>query len=65
VAVFEKTVAKLNNKTTGFIDLFWPGVMLVEHKREGQDLALAHDYFLKLKDGEHPRYLLTCDFQHF
>ncbi len=69
VAVFEKTVSKLNNKTTGFIDLFWPGVLLVEHKSAGQDLALAHeqaqDYFVKLKDGEHPRYLLACDFQHF
>ncbi len=69
VAVFENTVAKLNNKTTGFIDLFWPGVLLVEHKSAGHDLALAHeqaqDYFVKLKDGEHPRYLLTCDFQNF
>jgi hypothetical protein len=66
VAVFENTVTKLNNKTTGFIDLFWPGVLLVEHKSAGHDLALAHeqaqDYFIKLKDGEHPRYLLTCDF---
>ena len=69
VAVFENTVAKLNNKTTGFMDLFWPGVLLIEHKSAGQDLALAHvqaqDYFLKLKEGEHPRYILTCDFQNF
>jgi hypothetical protein len=69
VAVFENTVTKLNNKTTGFIDLFWPGVLLVEHKSAGHDLALAHeqaqDYFIKLKDGERPRYLLTCDFQNF
>ena len=68
VAVFESKVHKLN-KNPRFMDLFWPGVLLVEHKSAGQNLALAHgqatDYFLRLKDGEHPRFVLVCDFQNF
>jgi hypothetical protein len=68
VAVYESKVAKLN-KNPGFMDLFWPGVLLVEHKSAGEKLELAHDqasdYFLKLKDGEHPRYIVVCDFQNF
>ena len=34
VASFEKAVKKLNNKQ-GFIDLFWKGTLLVEHKSKG------------------------------
>jgi len=34
VAVFESKVKKLNNHT-GFIDLLWPGLLLVEHKSQG------------------------------
>lgn len=68
VAIYEKTVKKLN-KQPGFMDLFWPGVLLVEHKSAGQKLELAHsqaeDYFVGLKDGEHPRYMVVCDFQNF
>ncbi len=68
VAVYESKVAKLN-KNPGFMDLFWPGVLLVEHKSAGEKLELAHnqaaDYFLTLKDGEHPRYIVVCDFQNF
>ena len=68
VAVFESKVARLR-KNPGFMDLFWPGVVLIEHKSAGSDLELAHaqaeDYFLGLKDGEHPRFLLACDFQRF
>jgi len=69
VAVFESKVASLNRKSPGFMDLFWPGVVLIEHKSAGSSLELAHDqaenYFLRLKEGEHPRWLLACDFQRF
>ncbi len=69
VAVFESKVARLTKKHPGFMDLFWPGVVLIEHKSAGEDLevaqAQAEDYFLGLKDGEHPRFLLACDFQRF
>jgi hypothetical protein len=69
VAVFESKVARLAKKRPGFMDLFWPGVVLIEHKSAGEDLEIAQrqaeDYFLGLKDGEHPRFLLACDFQNF
>ena len=37
VARYEEHVKKLNNKS-GFIDLFWPGVLLVEQKSAGHNL---------------------------
>ena len=54
VASFEQPVKKLNNKT-GFIDLFWKGKLIVEHKSKGKDLEAAFeqatDYFHGLKVG--------------
>ncbi|WP_230293366.1 DNA methyltransferase [Croceicoccus sp. Ery5] len=68
VAVYERQVKKLNNKQ-GFIDLFWPGVLLVEQKSAGRDLAKARlqadEYCLGLKPNEFPRYVLVSDFQTF
>ena len=69
VAAYEAKVKKLNKKSPGFVDLFWPGVLLVEHKSAGENLEIAHeqalDYFVDLKEGEHPRYIVACDFQNF
>ncbi|MBK6420209.1 MAG: class I SAM-dependent DNA methyltransferase [Ignavibacteria bacterium] len=66
VASFEKQVTE-TGKNQGFIDLFWPGVCLVEHKSAGRDLdkalAQAVDYFSGLKDHELPRYVIVSDFQ--
>lgn len=68
VAVYEKKVTKLTNNS-GFIDLFWPSKLLVEQKSAGRDLTKARDqatdYFLGLKQGERPRYILLSDFQTF
>ena len=68
VASFEEPVKKLGGKQ-GFIDLFWKGVLLVEQKSAGRNLAPAKtqalDYFPGLKDSELPRYLLLSDFQTF
>lgn len=68
VASFEEPVRKLGGKH-GFIDLFWKGVLLVEHKSAGRDLVRAKqqalDYFPGLKDAELPRYILISDFQTF
>lgn len=68
VSVYEQKVKKLNNKH-GFIDLFWPGQLLVEQKSAGHNLAKARDqatdYFLSLKEQERPRYILLSDFQNF
>ncbi|MCP9231430.1 N-6 DNA methylase [Mesorhizobium sp. LMG 17147] len=68
VAVYEKQVKKLDDKT-GFIDLFWPGQLVIEQKSAGKNLekanAQALDYCSTLKDKEFPRYILVCDFQTF
>lgn len=68
VARFEDHVRKLDN-SSGFIDLYWPGVLLVEHKSLGGDLkkaiTQAEGYFDAVPEGEKPRYLFVCDFQSF
>lgn len=68
VARYEEHVRKLNNKS-GFIDLFWPRVLLVEQKSTGRDLtraaSQAGEYFDALKETERPRFQLLCDFQTF
>ncbi|WP_316187047.1 MULTISPECIES: DNA methyltransferase [unclassified Bradyrhizobium] len=68
VAVFEKQVRKLDN-SNGFIDLFWPGQLVIEQKSAGKDLTKASqqalDYCSALKPNEHPRYILVSDFQNF
>ena len=68
VASFEEPVKKLGGKQ-GFIDLFWKGVLLVEHKSAGRDLKPAKtqalEYFPGLKPSELPRYILLSDFQTF
>ncbi len=68
VASFEEPVKKLGERR-GFIDLFWKGVLLVEQKSAGSDLARAKeqalDYFPGLKEHELPRYILVSDFQTF
>ena len=41
VASFEEPVKKLSG-TWGFIDLFWKGMLLAEHKSRGKPLDAAH-----------------------
>ena len=68
VATYEAHVTKLDN-SSGFIDLFWPGVLVVEQKSAGRDLTKAYDqaldYLLALPERDHPRYVLVSDFQTF
>ena len=68
VASYEAHVAKLDNRS-GFIDLFWPGVLVVEQKSAGRDLKKAYgqaiDYLLALPERNHPRFILVSDFQTF
>ncbi len=68
VARYEQHVQKLDNRS-GFIDLFWPGVLLVEQKSAGRDLAKAYgqagEYFDVLAEKDRPRYILVSDFQNF
>jgi hypothetical protein len=66
VATFEEAVKKAGGQQ-GFIDLFWPGVLLAEHKSRGKDLDRAYgqalDYFPGLDDAQLPRYVVVSDFE--
>ena len=68
VARYEERVASLDNRS-GYIDLFWPGVLIVEQKSAGRDLKVAYgqarEYFDALPERERPRYMLVSDFQTF
>ena len=68
VARYEEHVRRLDD-TSGFIDLFWPGVLLVEQKSAGRDLVAASQqagsYFDALPERDRPRYQLLCDFRSF
>lgn len=61
--------AKRISKGTGFIDVFWPGMMIAEQKSAGKDLGAAEDqamdYLTSVSEAEMPRYVVTCDFQTF
>ena len=67
VAVFERYAKRLEGH--GFIDLFWPGVLLVEHKSAGRSLEeamqQADEYAVGLSEKQMPRYILACDFATF
>lgn len=66
VASFEKPALKVDGGR-GFIDLFWKGVLVAEHKSGGGDLNKAYsqalDYFAGLKDYELPKYVIVTNFQ--
>ncbi len=68
VAAFEEPVKKLGDKQ-GFIDLFWKGVLLVEHKSRGKSLEKAYtqalDYFPGIVERDLPKYVLVSDFARF
>ncbi len=68
VASFEEPVKKLGDKQ-GYIDLFWKGMLLVEHKSRGKDLDKAYtqalDYFPGIKERDLPKYVLVSDFERF
>jgi len=69
VASFEEPVKNLSG-SYGFIDLFWKGTLLVEHKSRGKSLTKAQsqamDYIQSLqregRGDEAPRYLIVSDF---
>jgi len=68
VASFEEPVKKLGDRR-GFIDLFWKGTLLVEHKSRGKNLdrayAQALDYFPGIAERDLPKYILVSDFARF
>lgn len=68
VASFEKMIARLG-RTDGRIDLFWPGLILAEHKSRGEDLdkatVQAFGYLGKMPQQELPQYIIVSDFARF
>ena len=72
VFAFEHAITKQGDAykgNHGWIDLLWPGVLLVEHKSLGKNLNKAYDqaidYFAGLKERDLPRYVIVCDFAQF
>ena len=68
VATFEMNVKKLGG-AQGFVDLFWPGVLLVEHKSRGKNLDAALEqaigYLHNLQERDLPQLVVVCDFARF
>ena len=68
VASFEEHVKKHADKD-GFIDLFWKGVLVVEHKSRGMSLDKAYnqalDYFDGIGERDLPKYVIVSDFARF
>lgn len=64
--VFERAAARFGRPGMGRIDVFWPGLLLAEHKSAGADLTAAYtqatDYFAGIPDPELPRYVVVSDF---
>ena len=69
VATFEEPVKNIRGQYS-FIDLFWPGMVLVEHKSFGKDLGKAESQAFRYiqdlaREGrvkEIPRYVIVSDF---
>ena len=68
IASFEHAVKKYGGGA-GYVDLFWPGILLVEMKSRGKNLDRAHtqamDYFPGIAERDLPRFVLVCDFARF
>jgi hypothetical protein len=68
VASFEEHVKKLGDNQ-GFIDLFWKGLLIVEHKSRGKSLDKAYnqalDYFEGIRERDLPKYVIVSDFARF
>ena len=66
LASFEHEVKKYGGNS-GFIDLFWPGMLIVEHKTRGRNLdkafTQAMDYFPGIQEKDLPKYILVSDFE--
>lgn len=68
VGTFEQHVKK-RNQQDGYIDLLYPGKLLVEHKSRGKDLDAAmqqaYGYVHGLPEEDLPELMVVCDFAHW
>jgi len=67
-ATLEQRIKRGDGKGTGFADLVWKPVVLIEMKKRGEDLIRhyrqAFDYWTRLVPGR-PRYVALCNFDEF
>jgi hypothetical protein len=71
VSIFEHRAKRLTTGRDGSVDLFWPGMLIAEHKSAGRSLVdaeeQAFDYLYDRKSipqSELPRFVITSDFAH-
>ena len=68
VAAFEQLAKRTSTGNYGFIDLYWPGVLIAEQKSAGKDLEEAEqqalDYLTEIKQSDFPGLVITSDFAH-
>lgn len=70
IDLFERDAARASTGNTGYIDLFWSGVVLGEAKSLGRDLDAAFDQALdylaggSIADHEFPKYIIVSDFEN-
>ncbi|MGO3099660.1 DNA methyltransferase [Corynebacterium variabile] len=70
IRLFERDATRASSGCTGYIDLFWSGVVIGEAKSLGKDLDAAEqqarDYLAGGSIGQHewPRYAIVSDFEN-
>jgi hypothetical protein len=66
---FEFPVRSHESGTIKFIDVLWPGIVLVEHKSAGESLdkaeQQARDYLISLEAAKRPPVIILSDFTKF
>ena len=66
VAAFEQLAKRTSTGNYGFIDLYWPGVLIAEQKSAGKNLEEAErqalDYLTEIKQSDFPGLVITSDF---
>ena len=68
VGTFEQKVHPTSD-TNGYIDMLWPGRILIEMKSRGKSLDKAHEqarrYAFSIESDEDlPEYIMVCDFDN-
>ncbi|GGE78773.1 class I SAM-dependent DNA methyltransferase [Nesterenkonia cremea] len=68
-ALYERRAKRSSTGRQGYIDALVPGILAIEMKSAGEDLAQAEaqalDYLNDLPDAEFPDWVLTSDFKTF
>lgn len=66
---FEYPVRSNQNGALKFIDVLWPGIILIEHKSAGEDFDKAEEqarnYLIALDASKRPPVIIISDFKRF